>query len=365
MTPTAPEPVIRQLEPRDEEQVMAAHAELLADGFDFALRHDGEPWQHHLDRIARERDGVDLAPGRVPATFLVLVVDGVVAGRVSVRHRLNDHLLQVGGHIGYAVRPAYRRRGYATLMLHHGLGLLASRGVERALVTCDDDNVASAAVIERAGGVLEDVRALASGPAKRRYWIPTAVDPGPPTKPSGYAPLALHLETERLVLTPQTDDDAAWMAELLTARDDGRTWTTGDALEKIATMRETIASLGIGVLAVRRRTDAEPLGYCGLVVGRSTVAEPEVAYELLPWAHGRGYATEAARAVVDAAFATGRARLWATIRSWNAPSLRVAEKLGFRPHRVETDADGDVIWHVLDAPAPAPSGLPSDPPLPV
>lgn len=41
-----------------------------------------------------------------------------------------------------------------------------------------------------------------------------------------FTPLALHLTTERLVLTPQTDDDAPWMTELLTARDDGRTWTT-------------------------------------------------------------------------------------------------------------------------------------------
>jgi RimJ/RimL family protein N-acetyltransferase len=170
-----------------------------------------------------------------------------------------------------------------------------------------------------------------------------------------FSPLALHLTTERLVLTPQTDDDVLWMTELLAARDDGRTWTPEDALEKIATMRRTIASLGIGVLALRRRTDGEPLGYCGLVVGRCTVAEPEVAYELLPRFHGRGYATEAARAVVDAAFATGRTRLWSTIGAWNAPSLRVAEKVGFRRHRVETGADGDVVWHVLDAPSAPPA----------
>ncbi|EYR63311.1 GCN5 family acetyltransferase [Actinotalea ferrariae CF5-4] len=178
---------------------------------------------------------------------------------------------------------------------------------------------------------------------------PGVTEPGG-AEPGSFAPLALHLATERLVLTAQTDDDAAWMAELLTARDDGRTWTTDDALDKIATMRQTIASLGIGVLVLRRRPAGEPLGYCGLVVGRSTVAEPEVAYELLPWAHGHGYATEAARAVVDAAFATGRTRLWATIRPWNAPSLRVAQKLGFRAQRVATDDDGAVIWHVLDAP---------------
>jgi predicted acetyltransferase len=174
MSAAPPHLVLRELAAGDEEQVMAAHAELIADGFDFALRHDGESWVALLERFARERDGVDLAPGRVPATFLVLVADGIVAGRLSVRHRLNEHLLQVGGHVGYAVRPAHRRRGYATLMLRHGLDLLAAMGVERALVTCDDDNIRSAAVIERAGGVLEDVRAADDGVFKRRYWIPTA-----------------------------------------------------------------------------------------------------------------------------------------------------------------------------------------------
>lgn len=39
------------------------------------------------------------------------------------------------------------------------------------LVTCDETNTASASVIERCGGVLEDVRALEDGTAKRRYWI--------------------------------------------------------------------------------------------------------------------------------------------------------------------------------------------------
>jgi predicted acetyltransferase len=59
-------------------------------------------------------------------------------------------------------------------MLRHALTLLASLGVEQALVTCDDDNAPSAAVIERAGGVLEDVRPTADGIPKRRYWVPTS-----------------------------------------------------------------------------------------------------------------------------------------------------------------------------------------------
>ena len=74
--------------------------------------------------------------------------------------------------------------------------------------------------------------------------------------------------------------------------------------------------------------------------------EPEIAYELFRRVHGHGYATEAARAVVGAAVATGRKRLWSTVGGWNAPSLRVLEKLGFHRDHVGPDRDGrgEVIW---------------------
>ena len=93
-------------------------------------------------------------------------------------------------------------------------------------------------------------------------------------------------------------------------------------------------------------TPGEFIGYCGLIVGEGSFDEPEIAYELARRAHGFGYATEAARAVVDAAALTGRRRLWATVREWNAPSFRVLEKLGFEHSgRVTEDSErGDSIW---------------------
>src|SRR6185437_6142954 len=77
------------------------------------------------------------------------------------------------------------------------------------------------------------------------------------------------------------------------------------------------ASAGIALLAIRRRDGDSFIGYCGLTVGRATLEEPELAFELLRRAWGQGYATEAGHAIVEGARATGRARLWATIRSWN------------------------------------------------
>ncbi|MDC7120433.1 GNAT family N-acetyltransferase [Cellulomonas fimi] len=63
--------------------------------------------------------------------------------------------------------------GYATEMLRQSLVVATSAGIERALVTCDDDNVASARTIERCGGVVQDRVPVDGGPPERRYWVPT------------------------------------------------------------------------------------------------------------------------------------------------------------------------------------------------
>jgi predicted acetyltransferase len=100
-------------------------------------------------------------------------VAGAVVGRSSVRHRLYDYLAFHGGHIGYGVRPAFRRRGYVSEILRQSLIIATSYDVGDVLVTCDD-NVASARVIERCGGRLERVVAADEsddGVAFRRYRI--------------------------------------------------------------------------------------------------------------------------------------------------------------------------------------------------
>ena len=105
--------------------------------------------------------------GYVPTTELWWV-DGEVLGRIAIRHRLTPGLLEVGGHIGYDVRPSARRRGHATEMLRQALLIAGLMGIRRALITCDVGNIGSRTVIERNGGVLEDERA-----GKLRFWVPT------------------------------------------------------------------------------------------------------------------------------------------------------------------------------------------------
>jgi predicted acetyltransferase len=163
---------LRPLRPADERQARRAHDELRAEGFTFLL--GWEPalgWPAYLARLEERSRGTELPDRWVPSTFLVAEVDGALVGRASIRHRLDKFLLTEGGHIGYAVRPAHRRRGYATEILRQALLVARAAGVEDALITCDEDNAASVSVIERLGGRLEDVRDVAAGAPKRRYWI--------------------------------------------------------------------------------------------------------------------------------------------------------------------------------------------------
>jgi predicted acetyltransferase len=160
---------LRPLAPTDETVLRRFHEQLRADDFEF-LQAEGT-WDDIIATHEREARGIDLPPGRVRADFLVAEVAGQPVGRTSIRYELNDFLFDLGGHVGYAVAPEFRRRGYAQQILSRSVDRLRSAGIMNVLVTCDETNTASARVIEACGGVLEDVRETGDGQAKCRYWI--------------------------------------------------------------------------------------------------------------------------------------------------------------------------------------------------
>lgn len=130
-----------------------------------------EAFSAWVEQLQQQSDtSVAVGEGRVHATHWWIVEGDSYLGAIDLRHYLNAVLLDVGGHIGYSIRPSARRRGLATWAL--GAVLLEARalGLDRVLVTCNNDNIGSARSIERNGGVLEDVRTTDAG-IKRRYWI--------------------------------------------------------------------------------------------------------------------------------------------------------------------------------------------------
>src|SRR5215469_4941588 len=100
---------LRPLRTGDEAAVREAQKVMAGEDFTFAFGLDETTeWNDFLRNVDKVRRGVDLPDDRVPGTFLVADVGGMIVGRISIRHALNDFLAVKGGHIGYCVLPAYR-----------------------------------------------------------------------------------------------------------------------------------------------------------------------------------------------------------------------------------------------------------------
>ena len=150
---------------------------------DFA-RHDVENAEYYLEgkidffiyirRLSDEAAGKNLCEGYVPCSHFWLIDNSrSILGAIRVRHNIdNDFLALEAGHIGYHIAPSYRRNGNGKLMLKMVLPKAAALGIERALLTADEDNFASRGVIEANGGELENIVIGKVFPKPlARYWV--------------------------------------------------------------------------------------------------------------------------------------------------------------------------------------------------
>lgn len=103
------------------------------------------------------------------ATCRWIVEDGRVLGGIALRHGMDD-VIRTLGHIGYGVRPSARGRGVATWALGEMLVQAADSGLDRVLIVCEADNVASGKTIRHHGGVLEQSPDGDDG-GVWRFWI--------------------------------------------------------------------------------------------------------------------------------------------------------------------------------------------------
>jgi hypothetical protein len=97
---------------------------------------------------------------------------------------------------------------------------------------------------------------------------------------STYETMSFHLKTERLILRPWAESDADELRALHSERGNGT-----PAVEHIRTLiakqLTATATTGIALLPIQRRDEGDFIGYCGLIIGRSTVEEPEIAYVIV------------------------------------------------------------------------------------
>ncbi|MYW91284.1 GNAT family N-acetyltransferase [Amycolatopsis rubida] len=103
------------------------------------------------------------------AVYRWLVEDGQVLGGIALRTGPAEYV-RWAGHLGFGIRPSARGRGLASWALRQMLTEARRMDLARVLLVCAEENLASATTIERAGGVLEEVRQTGRGPV-RRYWV--------------------------------------------------------------------------------------------------------------------------------------------------------------------------------------------------
>lgn len=140
----------------------------------------GRDYAAFVRALDEEARGVGLRPGLVPQSVNWLVREGgdagaseaVIVGVSRLRYALTPGLEDVGGHIGYDVRPSERRKGYGTRLLALTLERARAAGLARVLLTCDTQNTASARIIEKNGGILASQSVSpATAVLVSRYWI--------------------------------------------------------------------------------------------------------------------------------------------------------------------------------------------------
>lgn len=128
-------------------------------------------WLYRLQEEAQNPEGTGTVPS---STYFYMDEKDRMIGMANLRTKLDSFYLEQGGHVGFCIRPTMRKKGYGTRLLQELCGICGMMGLDRILVTCLKENVASAALIRKCGGVLEnEIRSEKYKAIVQRYWIET------------------------------------------------------------------------------------------------------------------------------------------------------------------------------------------------
>ncbi len=156
------------------------------------------------------------------------------------------------------------------------------------------------------------------------------------------------LATERLLLRPYADSDFDALLAMHSRPDVAlwQYWEPRDAATVRAVLASKVGEAGLAAdgdwmsFATVLAASGEVIGDCSVHLVSGEHRQGEIGYIFHPDHHGRGYATEAARALVDFAFREfGFHRVIGRLEVRNAASARVLERLGMRreAHLVENE----------------------------
>lgn len=149
----------------------------------------------------------------------------------------------------------------------------------------------------------------------------------------------MRIETERLLLDLHTIDDFVPLSDMWSDPETvrfvgGKAASPQESWMRLLRYRGLWPVLGYGYWALREKTSGRFVGDLGFAdFHRQTTPTffgvPEAGWVLVPWAHGKGYATEALGAALAWLDAAGHRRSVCIIDPANTPSLRLAQKLGY------------------------------------
>ena len=130
-------------------------------------------FEEYFNDLEKNKHIDEIYPTYANQTTYVLADDSNhIYGLINLRHELKGKLIEVGGHIGYGIRPSERKKGYATLQLKLILDKLKELNIDQALITCREDNIASKKTMEKFIGKKDTlVPSNHEGIMEYRYWI--------------------------------------------------------------------------------------------------------------------------------------------------------------------------------------------------
>ena len=171
---------LREINENDKEELLAMFDEIRNsndyekfEGLSNFKKYNNDNFYEIFDDLDENKIIKTIRPELVNQTSFILIdEDNHIYGGTNIRHELNDSLLKHGGHIGYLIRPSERGKGYAKLMLKLALEKCKEFNIPKVLITCREENKASAKVIENNGGIYENsLYADEKDETYRRYWI--------------------------------------------------------------------------------------------------------------------------------------------------------------------------------------------------
>ena len=105
-------------------------------------------------------------------SYVLIDENGHIYGAANIRHELKGKLREIGGHVGYGIRPSERGKGYATLQLNLLLEKMDKMGIDNALITCRENNIGSIKTMNKFIGTADSlVPSRYEGIMEYRYWV--------------------------------------------------------------------------------------------------------------------------------------------------------------------------------------------------